>query len=217
MSNQQVIDLMIKEKPAAYAKPDKKFEYCNTNYLLLASIIEKVTKQRFHDFMRETFFEPLGMQHSFIYDVTDSSQRKIAISYNSKWEIQHDDCFDGVVGDKGLYSTVHDMFLWDKAFYDGKLLSQEMMQEAYKPRSFEKPGVRNYGYGWRLMQKPDSSWLVYHNGWWHGNNTVFYRNIQDTTSIIILSNRFNKYVYNVQPLWKIIYGIKPDTIGFTEE
>ncbi len=217
LNNQQVIDLMIKEKPAAYAKPDKKFEYCNTNYLLLASIIEKVTGERFPDFMRETFFEPLGMQHSFIYDVTDSSQRKIAISYNSKWEIQHDDCFDGVVGDKGLYSTVHDMFLWDKAFYDGKLLSQEMMQEAYKPRSFEKPGVRNYGYGWRLMQKPDSSWLVYHNGWWHGNNTVFYRNIQDTTSIIILSNRFNKYVYNVQPLWKIIYGIKPDTIGFTEE
>ncbi len=120
LNNQQVIDLMIKEKPAAYAKPDKKFEYCNTNYLLLASIIEKVTGERFPDFMRETFFEPLGMQHSFIYDVTDSSQRKIAISYNSKWEIQHDDCFDGVVGDKGLYSTVHDMFLWDKAFYDGK-------------------------------------------------------------------------------------------------
>ncbi len=118
-SNQQVIDLMMAEKPAAYAAANKKFEYCNTNYLLLASIIEKVTGKKFGAFMQETFFEPLGMEHSFIYDVADSAHRKIAISYNSKWEIQHNDCFDGVVGDKGMYSTVHDMFLWDKAFYDG--------------------------------------------------------------------------------------------------
>lgn len=216
-SNQQVIDLMMVEKPAAYAAANKKFEYCNTNYLLLASIIEKVTGKKFGAFMLETFFEPLGMEHSFIYDVADSAHRKIAISYNSKWEIQHNDCFDGVVGDKGMYSTVHDMFLWDKAFYDGNLLSQEMLTEAYKPRSFEHPGVRNYGYGWRLIQKPDSSWLVYHNGWWHGNNTVFYRNIQDTTAIIILSNKFNKYVYNVKPVWQILYGLKHKDVAEGEE
>lgn len=208
LSNGDIINMMIQKKPALYARPDRKFEYCNTNYLLLASIAEKVTGQRFDDFMRETFFEPLGMSHTFVFDYTDSTSRKIAISYNSKWQIQHDDCFDGVVGDKGVYSTVHDMFLWDNAFYQGKLLSQEMMKEAYSPRSFEKPGVRNYGYGWRLIQKPDSSYLVYHNGWWHGNNTVFYRNVQDTAAIIILSNKFNKYVYNVKPVWEIIYGAK---------
>jgi len=208
LSNTDIINMIIQKKPALYARPNRKFEYCNTNYLLLASIAEKVTGQRFDDFMRETFFEPLGMTHTFVFDYTDSANRKIAISYNSKWQIQHDDCFDGVVGDKGIYSTVHDMFLWDNAFYEGKLLSQEMMQEAYSPRSFEKPGLRNYGYGWRLIQKPDSSYLVYHNGWWHGNNTVFYRNVQDTAAIIILSNKFNKYVYNVKPVWEIIYGPK---------
>ncbi len=85
------------------------------------------------------------------------------------------------------------------------------------PRSFEHPGVRNYGYGWRLIQKPDSSWLVYHNGWWHGNNTVFYRNIQDTTAIIILSNKFNKYVYNVKPVWQILYGLKHKDVAEGEE
>lgn len=206
LSNNDVIELMIKEKPAVAAKPNKKFEYCNTNYLLLASIAEKVTGKSFKDFMQETFFTPLGMHHSFVYDYRDSVESKIAVSYNSKWQIQYDDCFDGVTGDKGIYSTVHDMFLWDKAFYEGKILSQEMMAEAYKPRSFEKPGIRNYGYGWRLIQKPDSTYLVYHNGWWHGNNTVFSRNIQDTTAVIILSNKYNRYVYNVKPVWAIIYG-----------
>jgi CubicO group peptidase (beta-lactamase class C family) len=208
LTNQDVIDIMIKAKPAMYARPNRKFEYSNTNYLLLASIVEQVTEKKFKDFMKETFFEPLEMTHTFVYDFTDSSDKKVAISYNSKWQIQADDCFDGVVGDKGVYSTVHDMFLWDKAFYDGELLSQEMMKEAYKPRSFEHPGKRNYGYGWRLMQQPDSTYLVYHNGWWHGNNTVFYRYIQDTTSIIILSNRYNSWVYKMQPVWDILYGRK---------
>lgn len=217
LTNATVIDMMYREKPAVYALPDRKFEYCNTNYLLLATIVEKVSGQRFKDFMAETFFKPLGMSHSFIYDYTDSSDRKIAISYNSKWQIQYDDCFDGVVGDKGCYSTVHDMFLWDKAFYTGQLLSQAMMQEAYRPRSFEHPGKRNYGYGWRLTQKTDSSYLVYHNGWWHGNNTVFYRNIQDTTAVIILSNKFNRSVYNIQPVWDILYGYKTDSVSIGEE
>lgn len=207
MTNAQVIAYMQQNKPAPYAKPDRRFEYCNTNYLLLASIVEQVSGKSFHRFMHDTFFAPLGMLHTFIYDFTDSTDRKIAISYNSKWEIQHNDCFDGVVGDKGCYSTVHDMFLWDKAFYDGKLLSQQMLTQAYAPRSFEKPGKRNYGYGWRLMQQPDSTWLVYHNGWWHGNNTVFFRNVRDTSAVIILSNKYNRSVYHIQPVFNILYGM----------
>jgi CubicO group peptidase (beta-lactamase class C family) len=208
LNNEDVISIMAREKPAPYAKPNRKFEYCNTNYLLLASIIEKVSGKKFKTFMHEIFFMQLGMNHTFIYDYTDNTDREIAISYNSKWQIQYNDCFDGVVGDKGVYSTVSDMFKWDKAFYDGKLLSEPMLKEAYTPRSMEHPGKRNYGYGWRLMKQPGGQYLVYHNGWWHGNNTVFFRNTQDTTSVIILSNRFNHYVYHIQPVLDIIYGTK---------
>ena len=52
---------------------------------------------------------------------------------------------------------------------------------------------------------------MYHNGWWHGNNTVFFRYPKDTLSIIILSNKFNHAVYNVQPVFDILYGIKRGT------
>jgi hypothetical protein len=82
-----------------------------------------------------------------------------------------------------------------------------MLAQAYAPRSFEKPGKRNYGYGWRLMQQPDSTWLVYHNGWWHGNNTVFFRNVRDTSAVIILSNKYNRSVYHIQPVFNILYGM----------
>jgi CubicO group peptidase (beta-lactamase class C family) len=204
-TNREVIEYMIAQKPPLNAKPDVRFEYCNTNYMLLAAIIEQVSGQAFKAFMHDNFFEPLGMKHTFIYDHENALDRKIAQSYNSKWEIQDDDCFDGVTGDKGCYSTAADLFTWDRAFYEGKLLSQEMMKEAYSPRSFEKPGKRNYGYGWRLAQQPDSTYLVYHNGWWHGNNTVFYRHIQDSSCVIILSNKYARSVYDVNPVWGILY------------
>lgn len=204
-TNRQVIDYMMEQKPALNAKPDVRFEYCNTNYMLLAAIVEQVSGQSFKVFMHDNFFEPLGMKHTFIYDHENDLDRTVAQSYNSKWEIQADDCFDGVTGDKGCYSTAADLFIWDRAFYEGKLLSQAMMAEAYSPRSFEKPGKRNYGYGWRLAEQPDSTYLVYHNGWWHGNNTVFYRHIQDSSCVIILSNKYSRSVYDVNPIWQILY------------
>ncbi len=67
-------------------------------------------------------------------------------------------------------------------------------EEAVTPNSFEHPGTHNYGMGWRLMILPNSK-IVYHNGWWHGNNTSFTRLVADTATIIILGNKFNKAVY----------------------
>jgi hypothetical protein len=64
------------------------------------------------------------------------------------------------------------------------------------------------------MKQPNSEYLVYHNGWWHGNNTVFYRYLPDTFSLVILSNRYNRSVYNVQPIFDIISGTKSNGSRF---
>ncbi len=195
--------------------PNTHFEYCNTNYALLASVIEKVSGKSYPQFMVETFFKPLGMKNTWVYNVLDSNPApRHAISYNSKWKIQNDDIYDGVYGDKGIHSTVEDMMLWDASFYSN-LLSEEMKKEAYSPRSFERKGVRNYGYGWRLMKQPNGEYMVYHNGWWHGNNTVFFRSVKDSFALIILSNRYNPGVYNVQPIFNILGGTK-DTANYNE-
>ncbi|MCW3128466.1 MAG: beta-lactamase, partial [Bacteroidetes bacterium] len=58
--------------------------------------------------------------------------------------------------------------------------------------------------------------LVFHNGWWHGNNTVFCRSVVDTFAIIILSNRYNQGVYDIQPVFNII-GATRDTTAWKEE
>lgn len=206
ITNDDLVKLLYKyPRIEGTTKPGTHFQYCNTNYAILASIVERVSVKRFPDFMRETFFLPLGMNNTWIYDVTNPANKKnAALSYMANWQVRGDDPYDGVYGDKGVYSSSLDMYKWNMAFYENKLISQQMQQEAYTPRSFEKGGDRNYGYGWRLMRQPNNEYLVYHNGWWHGNNTVFYRSVSDTFALIILSNRYNKSVYNVQPIFNIL-------------
>jgi CubicO group peptidase (beta-lactamase class C family) len=106
---------------------------------------------------------------------------------------------DGVYGDKGVYSTVEDMYRWDQSFYENKLLSNETIELAYGPCSFEKKGIKNYGLGWRMLCFPDGNKIIYHNGWWHGNNTSFYRFIKDNFTIVVLGNKYTTNIYRQAP------------------
>ncbi len=206
LTNEEVIALMTVHKPAAQYQPDRHFNYCNTNYLLLASIIEKASGQTYADYLQQTFFTPLEMTHTFVADPTQAPRPHQTVSHLSSWKVEPDNSFDGVVGDKGIYSNVQDMLKWDQAIYSGKLFKPETLQEAFKPYSNEKPGIRNYGLGWRLFVYPDSTNnIVYHNGWWHGNNTVFYRFIKDSTTLVIVGNRYNRGIYQaVKPIREIL-------------
>lgn len=206
MTNQDIIDIMAKYHPHSYFKADTRYSYCNTNYAVLGSIIEKVSGMSLEKFLKKTFFEPLGMKHTYLFNAhRDKIGAHQSLTYDYRGRLIPDQCFDGVVGDKNVYSTVDDLLKWDQALYSGQLFTKATLEAAYTPYSNEHPGVKNYGLGWHLLVYPNDSKVVYHNGWWHGNTSVFYRFIDDTTTLIILSNRFNKTIYNVQPLWKILH------------
>jgi CubicO group peptidase (beta-lactamase class C family) len=205
LTNEDVIALMEKHKPPVQHQPNTHFQYCNTNFMLLGTVIEKVSGQKYGTFMQQTFFEPLGMNNTFVYDPSTAARRHQTISHKYNGQAEPDTYFDGVIGDKGIYSTAQDMLKWDQAMYSDKIFKPETIKAAYTPYSHEKAGVRNYGLGWRLMVYPDSTEIVYHNGWWHGNNTVFYRIIKDTTTIIILGNKYNRNIYHaVKPISAIM-------------
>ncbi|ASZ13062.1 beta-lactamase family protein [Chitinophaga pendula] len=205
LTNEEIIRLMTAHKPPLAHQPGTHFQYCNTNYMLLAAIIEKVSGQPYATFMEQTFFAPLGMGNTFVYDPTRAPRPHQTVSHKYNGQAEPDTNLDGVEGDKGIYSTVQDMLKWDQALYSGKLLKPETLKEAYTPYSNEKPGIRNYGLGWRLMIYPDSTKIVYHNGWWRGNNTVFYRFIQDSSTLIILGNKYNRGIYQaVKPIHEIM-------------
>ena len=88
---------------------------------------------------------------------------------------------------------------------------------AYGPCSFEKPGIKNYGLGWRMLCYPNGDKIIYHNGWWHGNNTSFYRFIKDNMTIVVLGNKYNTGIYHQAPvIYSIVKGI-PIMRGFDTE
>lgn len=212
-NNQDVLDFMVIRKPLPQASPDRVFKYCNTNYVVLALVIEKITKKDFPTYMAETIFKPLGMEHTFIFNAKNID--RYTPSYNAKMQPYRLEKYDCIYGDKNVYSTVRDMFLWDKALTEGKFLAPATLEMAYEPRSPLNKYYHNYGLGWRVLAKPNEERLIYHNGWWHGNNTVFTRLISETATIIILGNRFNKSIYKGKEIASIFTG-KEDTTSLEE-
>lgn len=193
-SNKDVLDYMVEFKPIGTGKPDTHFSYCNTNYILLALIIEKASQQTYADFLKQVFFKPLQMDDSYVFTMaTDSATAMPSYDWRGKQEAFT--FLDANFGDKNIYSTPGDLLKWDQALYANELFTKETMEEAFTPYSNEKPGIRNYGLGWRMNVYPDGRKVIYHNGWWHGNNTVFIRMIQDSVTIIVLGNKYNRAIY----------------------
>lgn len=205
MSNQDVIDLFIKHKPALYGKPDGRFFYNNTNYILLASIVEAVTGESFDVYMQEEIFKPVGMRNTAVYST--AVYEKIptdVIGHDRVWRrsvVQ--DFQDGPMGDKGIYSTVQDLYLFDRALVEGRILSQATLDSAYVGRSTPAKQVFNYGYGWRTFDKGNDQ-VVYHTGWWHGFRSLYVRDLVNDVTIVLLTNMVNASLLNLEGLYEIL-------------
>lgn len=197
----------VKPTPKKYNVPGRGFSYSNTNYMVLASIIEKATGQSYESFLQKNIFEPLGMHHTFVATTKNDSinyHRTAGYQWNRRIP---KDYYDDVVGDKGIYSTTGDLFRWYLALNGDCLLQRKTLAEAFVPRSFERKGTKNYGYGFRMMldglNKPE---YIYHSGWWKGYNTMFWFSPKDEYVIIMLGNRYNKTVYRVKELVDVLNG-----------
>ena len=212
-TNKDVLDFMVQRKPAIAANPDRVFRYCNTNYVLLALIIEKITGKDFPTYMQETIFKPLKMEHSFV--MSQQNMDKYLPSYNAQMVPYQVEKYDMIYGDKNIYSTARDLYLWDKALTEGRFLQPATLEMAYEPKSPTNKYWHNYGLGWRVLAKPNEEKLIYHNGWWHGNNTVFTRLVGETATIIILGNKYNRAIYKGKEIAAVFTG-KEDTSALVE-
>lgn len=197
----------VKPTPKKYNIPGRTFSYSNTNYMVLASIIEKVTGQSFDTFLRKNIFEPIGMTQTFVA-TTQNDSINLFRTAGYQWNRRiPKDYYDDVVGDKGVYSTIGDLFKWYRALNGECLLKRATLAEAFIPRSFERKGLKNYGYGFRMMlndlNQPE---YIYHSGWWKGYNTMFWFSPKDEYVIIMLGNRYNKTVYRVKELVDVLHG-----------
>lgn len=206
LTNKDILNILAtKDIPLEY-QIDRKFSYCNTNYALLALVIEKVTNKSFPDAMKTLVFEPLKMKHTFVLNIEDKD--KVSQSYKGNKVPIAWDFLDAIYGDKNIYSTPHDLLKFDLATYSPNYLTPELKTEMLKGYSYEHRGIRNYGLGIRMNEFDNGSTIHYHNGWWHGSTTSFTTLKKDTVTIIALSNKYTRKVYKSVTL-SSIFGDYP--------
>jgi len=199
--NNDVLNYLLKYQPPLTHQPNTHFSYCNTNYTLLGLIIEKVSGKTYAEFLQHNFFIPLKMNDTYVFTLADS--QNAMPSYDWRGRREGLTFLDKGFGDKNIYSTARDLLKWDQALYNNQIFTQQTLEEAFTPYSNEKPGTKNYGFGWRMNIYPNGKKIIFHAGWWHGNNTMLMRLVQDSATIIILSNKYNRNVYEAKKMANI--------------
>lgn len=192
-SNSDVLNSLYNLKPRLEYRSGTRFNYSNTNFVLLALVIEKITGETYPVFLKKMFFDPLGMSKTFVYTSSDTLRATPSFEWNGRyWRL---DQFDCTYGDKNIYSTASDLLKWDQALYSGQILSQATLDSAFTPLSNETRSVHNYGLAWRTIQYPNQKKIIYHNGRWHGSNVSFARLTDEKATIIVIGNKFNRNIY----------------------
>lgn len=208
-TNDNMIDYYIKYKPDPYFKPDNGFHYCNVNYAMLASIVERVSGKSFVEFMREDVFDPIGMYDSYIYDMPTDTMVSLYLpdciqGYyvgRKRPRQAQNEYLNGVKGDKIMFSNVEDMYRFKIALDYGLFVPDSIQEEAFVPGSPKYSKRKdNYGFGWRISRKyPD---CYYHYGWWKGYRSFFMFDKASDRTLIVLTNTDKGP--NSDVFWKIL-------------
>jgi CubicO group peptidase (beta-lactamase class C family) len=200
--NADIIAAYKKYKAERKFAPGEKYEYCNGGYVLIASIVEKLSGQDFGAFVRDHVFKRLGMIDTDIRSPADwDRMERFALGYardkksgklvraSSLPGASYLAYLAGRYGPGRVSSTVGDLLKWDRVLYTEKLLPKAAMEEAYKPMRLNNGTLSQYGMGWMLDSDPQLGRIVHHTGHNPGYANHIIRMIDKDLTIIILTNR----------------------------
>ena len=199
LTNKDILNLLATKDIGLESKTGTRFSYCNTNYAMLALIIEKTTGLSYKEAMNEMIFKPLGMTHTYVFD-NDKDRKTIVPSYKGNGVEIGFDYLDNVYGDKNIFSTVRDLLKFDRARQSPDFLKPELLKQVYTGYSNERKGTKNYGLGIRMINWETGQNYYFHNGWWHGNTSSYITLMKEHVTIIALSNKMTRNTYAVRKL-----------------
>jgi CubicO group peptidase (beta-lactamase class C family) len=208
MRNTDAISIMNSTVPAPYYLPDTRHDYNNTNYILLAQIVEIASGMPFEEYMEKHVFAAANMKTAKIYNRENKSALVLpAKGYNRAGKEEDDLYLNGCIGDKGVYASIYDLFALDSTLKSGGILPKNWQEKAYKPRN-ENKNNKNYGYGWRIVEESNHGTIVFHTGWWKGFRTYFIRLIDKEQLIVVLSNVKQGPFFGIEELTSLLDELK---------
>jgi CubicO group peptidase (beta-lactamase class C family) len=204
-ANSDVVDMLKKRNDSLLFKPGTKYRNSNTGYVLLASIVEKVTGMSFSEFLARNIFKPLGMTESYCfpakgpggkvslntasgYVFSDSLKRFVPVDSVAGYGYSND--LGGIVGDRGVKSNAGDLLTWTKALYGNQLVSEATLNEMLSPIVPRSPGdTSNYvGFAYNVQPKSPDGKLISLSGSLPGYRTQMTVFMNKKETIILLSN-----------------------------
>ncbi|MDR4988177.1 MAG: serine hydrolase domain-containing protein [Bacteroidales bacterium] len=208
-NNEDMLQLFLKYPRPVDFRAGSRFAYSNTGYAFLGLLIERVSGQSYADFIHQHIFEPLEMHHSFVYNPHSEAPMTSDRAYGFRlWRNRYivipDVHHDGVMGDKGIYSNTLDLYKWDRAISNNRLLPDSLWQQAFEYTLLANGRPVRYGMGWRLQSYLDNH-VVHHPGRWNGFRTAFKRFVDDDATLILLGNTSRDLTRLINDLQSIIF------------
>jgi CubicO group peptidase (beta-lactamase class C family) len=179
---------MIASQQRLYFEPGSAHRYSNGGFVLLGLVVERASGMDLADFMKKRIFQPLGMDHTLMYEHHRGPQvADRAYGYSDVdggWARTDQDTTSATRGDGGIYSSIDDIARWDAALYTDRLLSADSRRMAFTAHEPTDDPDTSYGFGWRI-----SGDTVWHSGETIGFRNVIVRWPKQHVTVVILSNR----------------------------
>ena len=202
LGNDEIIKEFHKVSPNLEFQPGEKWEYSNTGYLYLASIVEKISGQHFREFLKENIFDALEMTNTVLYKYqidTDSNMPNRVFGYslalNQEDLVANDyNIVNDVRGDGGVYSTLEDLYKWNQALVKHTIISKDFLDEAWTPAKLNNGELTDYGFGWFIDSKEDEPKVVNHSGGWVGFATFLHNEVETNNGLVLLTNNSSRNI-----------------------
>lgn len=213
VTNEEAIAKIFARHERVMFKPGARYKYVNTNYLLLAGIVAKVTGMKFEKYMADSIFNPVGMNNTF-YVTEKASHKDIFFprGHLSSGEEVAFEPLDGTFGDKGLYSCADALLKWKIALFDDyAVIPKEWLDKAVVPQNRLSSGANPpelYGYGFHIEVDKYHGKIIYHGGLWHGFHHIMGYRPSDNLFFVCLSNCRNRaHVGKLNNILSIMDGV----------
>jgi N-acyl-D-aspartate/D-glutamate deacylase/CubicO group peptidase (beta-lactamase class C family) len=194
-TNDKLLQLLHDYTPPLRFESGSKWEYSNTGYIVLGSLIEKLSGMKIEEFFAKKISGPLQLKNTFIHYLNMQQSHQLSGSRvlgmerkNGHFTANDLIRIDGVVGDGNVYASAEDLLKWDQALYAGKLISAKTLEEAFRPVKLNNGSTYDYGFGWAIQ---DSGSTLMHTGSWVGFRTFIERDLRHKRTLIALTNGNN--------------------------
>ncbi|MFM7838100.1 MAG: serine hydrolase, partial [Chitinophagaceae bacterium] len=192
LNNQRMLDLLVQVHPSLHFTPGSRWEYSNTAYVLLGTLINELTQLPVETYFQQQIAGPLGLKDTYMYYLNMAVPQPKAATrvygmnrQSGSWEPFDLIREDGVIGDGNIYSSAADLLKWDQALYTQRLVKRSTLEAAFEPVLLSNGQTHPYGFGWFV---PEKGKTVSHTGSWVGFRTLIERHIDDHSTLIVLTN-----------------------------